>query len=268
MKIAFCLAGDPRDFDYIWSDFLSKVKPSGWEVDFYVHNWIREPIGEPGGEMENSGAGIRAQVSSFDYLKVVRPVRAVLDVYEASQVYRDFGNSIDPLRCRSYSMFYGIQQAFQVVQEPGRYDLIIRCRPDVFFERALDFGAMVSALSEGSGYAAVFLDLFVNPGAQPSQPTNGWGSWSPEGAFIQDFFWAFCPSLLPHFCRIYEEMTLFCADFDGSDIHSEVPGRWIYIQEFFLRKWLRYKGIRPIKFGEKMLLARHHKALFEGRAFV
>ena len=268
MKIAFCLAGDPRDFGYIWGDFLSKVTPSGCEIDFYVHNWIRDPIGEPGGEKENSGAGLRAQVSSFEYLKVVRPVRAVLEIYEASQVFRDFGNAIDPLRCRSYSMFYGIQHAFQVIQNPSRYDLIIRCRPDVFFEQPLDFVSMVNALSIDSSPAAVFLDLFVNPGAQPTHPTTGWGSWTPDGAFIQDFFWAFRPSLLPAFSCIYDEMTWLCADFNGSDIHSDVPGRWLYIQEFFLRKWLRYRGIRPIKFPEKMLLARHHKVLFEGGVFI
>jgi hypothetical protein len=267
MKVALCLSGDPRDFDYIWIDFINKLKFSDHEIDFYIHNWFRGSVGVLDGGREDPEVGIRSQVSSMAYLQAVRPVRAVVERYECSHVFRNFGKSEDPLRSRSYSMFYGIQNSFQLVQQPDRYDLIVRSRPDIFFERSVDFTAMRDVLNQLAN-SAIFLDLFINPGAQPSHPDAGWGAWTPDGSFIEDFFWVFRPNLLMHFCKIYDQMTSLCADFEVSNIHSDIPGKWIYLQEFFLMKWLRYSGISPVKFSDKMLLSRHHKAIFDGVPFV
>lgn len=257
LKVAICFAGEPRDFKYGFADLISKLNLHGVEADFYIHCWFGEG-GLSNLPLHNQRQGLRYQeildtVSSAEFVYRIKPKSFLVEDYYSSRVHEKFSfpgsEKLSSTITRMHSMFYSIQACLSLVKRQS-YDLIVRTRPDLFFDKRICWSE-VSDLMERQGPSVIFPSLWINVDAY-SEP------WSPNGDYYPDFFWIFHPQV-EVFQSIYSDIEKYCSM--HVDLTRVVPGDWASVPENYLARYLKLKKCRVFKLNQKVMLLRHHRQL-------
>lgn len=129
MKVALCLSGEARHsmfcFPYLYESFIN----NGYDVDVYIHSWKQFralPLYKVKGVLiENES--------------VIDEIRAGITI--PAEV------KIDGIVDNNIKMFYSFKKAFELLD--GEYDIVIRCRFDVFFAQKFPLKQIIEELERG-----------------------------------------------------------------------------------------------------------------------
>lgn len=256
MKVAVCLSGEPRDFNYIWNDFREKLNLES--IDFYIHTWHSDSL-VSNLPLHNERGGMAyqnqlAQISSSEYVKKIDPTNFLVENFYSSHPYTRFSTYTLPSTIsRMFSMFYGIQSVSNLIAN-NNYDYVIRSRPDIFLERKINWNHIVEKLSQDP-HQILLPDLWINIGGLDKH-------WTEAPNYCPDFFCIYKASF-NIFCTIYDDITQFCGlhTFPNLEERGNLP----CIPEIFLSHYLKSKGIKISTLDFKMMLARHHRQISNGQ---
>ena len=264
MRIAIALSGEPRNYPDFCEIFRCNLENQGVEVEYYCHTWFGEAgissLPEHVDRAASLGVdpswyqGLLSVAGSGQYLDLIRPVKFCSELWDAhpafSEIFTRISDAVVPRQTkqRMISMFYGIQSAMRLVDLGRNYDIVVRARPDIFFERKVNWALICEGLK--SNYDVVIPDLYYNVGGWP-------GSWSPAGQYAPDFFWAFRPDCLSTFQQVFDEIPKLCS-FRNFDIVETRPGQIALCPEIFLMNYLNIHKLRVGKLNNKMMLSRQY----------
>ncbi len=150
LKIAICVSGQLRGFETAklsWDKIFY-----GHSVDYYVHTWSSNGVvqkKEPSfnriypNQLKNfliDLSGINHNLSNNIYRHLLP--ENLIDEDQLKLVYGDnckyfIENSIESFS-NSEKMYYKIFKCFQLIENPSKYDLVIRLRPDLVLEKIGD----------------------------------------------------------------------------------------------------------------------------------
>lgn len=127
LKIALCLSGEPRStmfcYPYIYENLIQK-----YSTDVYIHSWrpfraldLYNPV-KSSIEPEEEFLALE-YFKSFPYPNKIKEFKN--EVHEYSKSSNLF------LNC--FKMLLSIEKCFKLIENPSKYDAIIRCRLDVMF---------------------------------------------------------------------------------------------------------------------------------------
>lgn len=255
VSISTFLSGEPRDFDFCFGMFSKKINLLKHKV--FVHTWYNNT--------DVSDLPMHAARGGLQYQRLLRvsPTSHFMDSLQFNAFLTEkfppkaiknsvMNNDVDPHIPRMLSMFYSIQKSFSL-EDVGCSDLYIRSRPDLFFEREINFEEIYEKCFNISRYV-IIPDLYINVG-------NYKGSWTPEGDYCPDFFWIMDNDSRVEMRTIYDDIFKYC------DFHRDVScvdeGNWPMHPEHYLMRWFKKKQIKVLKLNIKMLLGRHYKQLHE-----
>ncbi len=149
LKIAVCVSGHARGFEKAFPSW-SKLFNASHEVDYYCALWNgvgRKPMTRTHLQrhferefidLYNSDTDGREQASNLRRYKSLYKLfenDQLLNVDKVQSLYKPVNmiiHNAEDFSSRSgmYCMLYMIQQAFELIENPGNYDLVIRLRPD------------------------------------------------------------------------------------------------------------------------------------------
>jgi len=149
MKIAVCLSGHYRNFDYNY-DSWNQMLFSKYQCDLFLHTWD-----VMGNRNKGDDVGFKEKTDKLNYTEhelkqkynftdvVIQKYEAPLQEFrEKSTLVRELRdvagitlNQVDYTKRRVthlYSMWYKALKCFQLMEQYSTdYDLIIKCRPDI-----------------------------------------------------------------------------------------------------------------------------------------
>lgn len=149
MKIAVCLSGHYRNFDYNY-DSWNQLLFSKYDCDVFLHTW--DVIGN---RDKGNDVGFKEVTSTLTYTEtelkqkynltsvVIESYNKPLDEFkEKSKRIRELrdntgvaANYVDYSKRRVthlYSMWYKVLKCFELMEQHStEYDLVIKCRPDI-----------------------------------------------------------------------------------------------------------------------------------------
>jgi hypothetical protein len=112
-------------FPYLWESFID----NGYDVDVYIHSW-KEFRALP---------LYSAKRVLIENENVIEQIKSNIHIPAATQIDGVVDNNI--------KMFYSFKKAFQLLD--GKYDIVIRSRFDVFFNKKLDLKKIIDELVVG-----------------------------------------------------------------------------------------------------------------------
>lgn len=256
MKVALCLSGEPRDFQFVWNDLLSKINYN--DIDIFIHSWhSNSDISNLPEHKERGGINYQVhlnQIKSSQYINFVKPVDFIVEDYYKSHPYIRFLPYFLPSTItRMYSMFYGIQAVKKLV-DISKYDYIIRLRPDLYIDKNLDWD-IIKNLLQISPRSVLMPDLFINIG-------NSDKPWTQDSDQCPDFMFIY-KSDNPLFHDVYDVIHEFCGLHIHKDFYTAV-GELPSIPEQYLAAYLRSKGSLAIKMDLKAQPARQRIQYLNG----
>jgi len=257
MKVALCLSGEPRDFQFIWNDLLSKINFSN--IDIFVHAWHSNlNISQLPEHKERGGKNYQIhlnQIKSNQYIDFVKPVDFLVEDYYKCHAYNRFLPYFLPSTItRMYSMFYGIQAVKNLV-DCSKYDYIIRLRPDLYIDKNLDWD-VIRNLLEINPRSVLMPDLFVNIGNEDIP-------WSPDSDQWPDFMFIYKADN-PIFHDVYDKIQEFCGLHIHRNFYTDV-GELPSIPEQYLVSYIRSKGSSALKMDVKSQPARQRIQYLNGQ---
>lgn len=146
-KIALCLSGDPRNsmfcFPYIYEAFLKPNKL--YETDVYIHTWRNFRALDIYSPKKYKIDKINIDKYAHEYL-IDNNFDAIKELDNFTPLLRELSPNANILR-NQILMFTGIHRCFNLIENPGEYDYIIRARFDMFFPHRLNEMALFWDLS-------------------------------------------------------------------------------------------------------------------------
>jgi hypothetical protein len=268
-KIALCLSGEPRDFQYIWQDYSTKINIQ--KLDPFVHCYTNTGyLSNLPENPERGGASYQALlkvVPTFEYLHHVRPRAALIETYGDTTHHRRFTDSSRWAVERTGSMYYGIQACHNLLRSDLNYDLIIRSRPDIFFETGINWISVYEQMHH-NGIDILIPDLYINVGGGIGLG-GPYGPWDPSRDFAPDLFWVARAKTLVYFQSIYSDFLFHC----GRDVSASSGNQsksselyWNYVAEWFLMRWIKERGLKVSKWSLKLMTSRDHIRITQANA--
>lgn len=155
MKVAFLLAGHLRTF-YRCLETWQTTLFDKYDVDIFLHTWDKSGLRLDYREDPNPGYHTcREDLSlfSFDekFKEATKNFKAVV-IDSHDEFYNRFlaegrkAINAAPPSIRVvylYSQWYKVQKAFELAEQTNKYDVVIRCRPDVAIFKMPDFKYLV-----------------------------------------------------------------------------------------------------------------------------
>lgn len=140
MRVALCLSGMPRDIDYTWPFFQNSLL-NHYNIDVFGAFWI-DPLGS---DTINENTNLNHKhFSESDFIDLCKPKMCKFIEFNNTVIdkinevnYMKLGLAgIEPFKnYHSLCMFYMIEQVDRLRREyekiSGKYDVVIRCRPDL-----------------------------------------------------------------------------------------------------------------------------------------
>lgn len=158
MKVALCLSGHFRSFERTFPTLKSAILDQ-YQPDVFIHTW--DTMGFDG----NRGDGhlIRAAPNDQQLKGMYNPKKIIIEPNKQwdTSKYHIKENIGVRNPAIMLSMFYSICQANQLKSELEKelgftYDVVIRCRPDIYFENFLPKHEMQNCFTNNSIYVPKF----------------------------------------------------------------------------------------------------------------
>jgi hypothetical protein len=145
-RIALCLSGEPRStmasFSYIYESFLQE-NPN-YEVEIYIHSWKGFRALELYKPKNYLISNIDTHLSFINFLNSLN--FSSKKVIESLSSYTSLTHNIHPLK-NVFLMYSSIKECFSLIDK--KYDLYIRCRPDLFLEGKINLVNLLPLFKSG-----------------------------------------------------------------------------------------------------------------------
>jgi len=186
LKVALCLSGMPRDIHLTWP-FFQKNLLSHYEVDIFGAFWT-DPLNKD--NHNEFPDRIHSHFTESEFINLCSP--KVSKFIEFNHIFHDKLNEInykklglvgiEPIKnYHSLCMFFMIEQADRLRREYekllDRYDVVIRCRPDLYLENIPN----LHNLNEKTVYMSKYITL-------PGFNDTCWWSTSNTANLFTDLF--------------------------------------------------------------------------------
>ena len=222
MKIAILLSGHVRSFQKTHKNFekrfLNNLKSAGHEYDIYISTWDTD------GEKSQLGGGsapifvkdLDTDLVAPELLRIYNPIKLEVEATPPQDFlkfailakslrrkYPKLNNKIQSEKHRRLnspkhikgvlSQLYKIKKAYELIEEPNEYDIIIKYRFDLFIEDLVDWEN-----EEFINRISTALYLRTKNKIYPDGTTS-WGDTMVMGP----------PDLMKYFCLAYDYITDF-----------------------------------------------------------
>lgn len=167
MKLAICYSGEARDIYDTYNNHCKNVYQHH-NVDIFIHTWEcnEKTTTNPFEERGRWHSQIQVYPTN-EYIRLFNPVKTKVEKKDTvTQNHKQ----------RRCAMFYGIHESYKLIENPNKYDFIVRIRSDAIFESPVPFETLKSS---NTVYIPALPKGF-NVGWQP-------GDWNPA-EYCPDFF--------------------------------------------------------------------------------
>jgi hypothetical protein len=154
MKTALCLSGHLRTFAHTANALRANViEPLN--CDIFIHTWdvIGAPTGKNPGDIDNQNNKTISYINQINELLCPAAISIEDERTKLNHLIQQTNDIVVPAEQRQFimkhvglhvGMFYSIYEANNLRKQYEtsndiQYDLVIRCRPDLFFKDRLDF---------------------------------------------------------------------------------------------------------------------------------
>lgn len=182
MKVAIVLPGHVRTFDECWKSWMNNVvTPNNWECDYYVHTYTlaqrveqltidAKEKGYTSDDETTSRARVQRAITTLNPVACVVDdnipnVKSEFEELKKAKIY----NQKTELALAQLCQTYKLREAFRLVNDITKYDLVVRSRFDLMWPQPVVFPTVKAREVLCNKRAAVFddaaCDLFgvMNP---------------------------------------------------------------------------------------------------------
>ena len=206
MKVALLLPGLTRSAKICY-DSLNRFLLSHYDVDVYIHTWDFSNF-----SLDSNNAEREIEISEIESL--YKPKKIVVENYYDKrdsfiEKYLNY-NKPQGTHERSISMFYKVEQCFNLIENANEYECIIRCRMDLLLNEQLDL-------------EKIDLSAINIPSEQPRQTIcvdEYYYSIPHESYGIIDTFSIGNYESMKKYCNVYSNLDRLCLEM-GFKYHPE-----------------------------------------------
>ena len=260
LKIGVMVSGQMRGYEAAfdtWTKFFQ-----GHDVDYYVSTWKENgSSGKPDhltneknrfhfGDFHDEISILLDTEGSIDldfFMKEITPNKNIskqdlVSIYgEKCEILIEDEYDHSHLETNSQKMYYKIESAYNMIKEPGRYDLLVRIRPDI----VLDF--------EQNGDFDLFHSILGLPAERKTICTGYGYNYAYYGFGVDDKFAIGPPNLIGTYCKTWT---------DNLNHKNRLAGHESLANQLFVNKidCIGTKGILSYRFAENRLIT---KDIFE-----
>lgn len=199
MRIAACLSGMGRTAEYCrpWIERFFK----GHDVDYFIHAWPNDT--------QHLKLFAPKAVSILEPLDLAEKERKVISTFR------------EHCFIRLIPMYWGISEAIRLVPR-GRYDLIVRLRPDIVPLNRIN--ATLSDLKEDAVYFAYHMQAQLHAWRPPAVTS---GAIDTRLAGFNDLMFFGTEASMRHFENCYDLLDPFCEEGSGLNFQAEMVLHYI-----------------------------------------
>jgi len=198
MKVAILLYGHMRTYkETIQNNLDYLIKPLN--ADVFIHTWNDR-------DMSYGGISFKEENLEETAIKLYNPKKIIVenydDVYINELIYKieKYKNKVFGKRARPdriVSMLYKVNQVFNMVDNIFEYDIIIKSRPDLFFDRKIE----LSDFNIDNINIPKERDIIP-----PKAYSNGFLCGYLDNGFISDIFAIAKPQYLKRYMTVYDNL--------------------------------------------------------------
>jgi hypothetical protein len=207
MRVALILPGLTRSAKICY-DSLNKYLLSHYDIDIYIHTWDVSNV--------SLDASVSEREIEIDELEeLYKPKKLVVEKYFDKRPflidkYKNYPK-LEGTWERSMSMFYKVEQCFNLIEDANEYDCIIRCRMDLLLNEQLDL-------------EKIDLSVINIPSEQPRQTicVDEYAYSIPHDSYgIIDVFSIGNYESMKKYCNVYSNLDRLCLEM-GFNYHPEL----------------------------------------------